>query len=507
MSFSKRVFIIFLFFQSLSVLGQYNEEKSTLDSLNSIIDSPNSQDTLVVTAYYHLARIYVFTNPDTAKIFIEKAMLISEELDYVNGMGEAYGWMGYLNAEKGNIPEAIDYNLKSLMIAEKLGSEENYPVILNNLGMLHQDLLDHDQAIIYFNECAEINKRLGKNKSLATNYNNLGSAFRFKEDYTKSLEYYNLALGIRKEIDDQKGISFCFSNMGSVYELMGQEEKALNYYDKSIELRRQLKVKKGLSVSLYKSANIYQKRGEINKAKLLAIESNAIAKKYKYTYEIKESSKVLYLIYKAENQLKKALEYHEIYTILHDSLNSSDNQKAVISSKFRFEYNKKKLVDSLENQKLFIENELLNQDNQIHQSKIKMVSLWLVISVLGILLLIGFLIFINKTNKAKMEAIISETKLRLNETLAEQVEIEPELSKKALPDINLVLKDKLTNREQEILDLLAFGYSNREIGEQLFVSVNTIKTHILSLYNKLDVKNRTQAAIKGSLLKLKDESV
>ncbi|MFK8039331.1 MAG: response regulator transcription factor, partial [Crocinitomicaceae bacterium] len=75
---------------------------------------------------------------------------------------------------------------------------------------------------------------------------------------------------------------------------------------------------------------------------------------------------------------------------------------------------------------------------------------------------------------------------------------------KSSSGLNIVLHDKLSSREQEILDLLALGLSNKEIGEQLFVSVNTVKTHILSLYNKLDVKNRTQAAIKGNLLKIQE---
>ncbi len=51
----------------------------------------------------------------------------------------------------------------------------------------------------------------------------------------------------------------------------------------------------------------------------------------------------------------------------------------------------------------------------------------------------------------------------------------------------------ITPRELEILGALAAGYSNREIGERLFVSENTVKTHTARLFDKLSAKRRTQA--------------
>jgi DNA-binding CsgD family transcriptional regulator len=51
----------------------------------------------------------------------------------------------------------------------------------------------------------------------------------------------------------------------------------------------------------------------------------------------------------------------------------------------------------------------------------------------------------------------------------------------------------LTPRELEILGAIAGGMSNREIGEKLFVSENTVKTHSRRLFDKLGAKRRTQA--------------
>jgi two-component system, NarL family, response regulator LiaR len=60
----------------------------------------------------------------------------------------------------------------------------------------------------------------------------------------------------------------------------------------------------------------------------------------------------------------------------------------------------------------------------------------------------------------------------------------------------------ITQREHEVLMLIAAGLSNREIAEKLFVSENTVKTHSARLFEKMDVRRRTQAVQKAKELRL-----
>ncbi|WP_071517393.1 response regulator transcription factor [Geitlerinema sp. PCC 9228] len=53
----------------------------------------------------------------------------------------------------------------------------------------------------------------------------------------------------------------------------------------------------------------------------------------------------------------------------------------------------------------------------------------------------------------------------------------------------------LTPREREVLRLIAQGYSNREIASQLYISERTVKNHVNSILHRLDLRDRTQAAI------------
>ena len=55
----------------------------------------------------------------------------------------------------------------------------------------------------------------------------------------------------------------------------------------------------------------------------------------------------------------------------------------------------------------------------------------------------------------------------------------------------------ISDREFEVLELLAAGRSNKEIASQLSVSPNTVKTHLAKLYSKLEVTRRTEAILKA----------
>jgi len=67
------------------------------------------------------------------------------------------------------------------------------------------------------------------------------------------------------------------------------------------------------------------------------------------------------------------------------------------------------------------------------------------------------------------------------------------------------LVDPLSKRELEILALIANGLKNKEIAEQLYISLNTVLYHIKNIYNKLGVKKRTLAIIKARELNLLPE--
>jgi len=64
------------------------------------------------------------------------------------------------------------------------------------------------------------------------------------------------------------------------------------------------------------------------------------------------------------------------------------------------------------------------------------------------------------------------------------------------------LVEPLTERELEVLRLIAAGLSNSDIADELFIAVSTVKSHVNHIYGKLDVDNRVQAINRARALEL-----
>lgn len=109
------------------------------------------------------------------------------------------------------------------------------------------------------------------------------------------------------------------------------------------------------------------------------------------------------------------------------------------------------------------------------------------------LIAVFFLLFgiwvANKVTKPKEKTIIIEKEVRVS-------------NENFILNENELQERKISKRELEVLTLMAEGLSNQEIAERLFVSLNTIKTHSAKLFEKLEVKRRTQAIETGKKLLL-----
>ncbi len=95
-----------------------------------------------------------------------------------------------------------------------------------------------------------------------------------------------------------------------------------------------------------------------------------------------------------------------------------------------------------------------------------------------------------KLGKSKKETIVIEKEVHITAQAAFKRN-ETELEKLGI-----------SKRELEVLELMGKGLSNAEIAEHLFVSPNTIKTHSSKIFEKLDVKRRTQAVEKARQLNI-----
>ncbi len=103
--------------------------------------------------------------------------------------------------------------------------------------------------------------------------------------------------------------------------------------------------------------------------------------------------------------------------------------------------------------------------------------------------------------KPKVQTIVIEKEVKVEVEVEVEVQVEVPKEPFVLNEAEIE-KLGLSKRELEVLDKMSQGLSNQEIADGLFLSLNTVKTHSSNLFEKLDVKRRTQAVEKARKLQL-----
>ena len=127
------------------------------------------------------------------------------------------------------------------------------------------------------------------------------------------------------------------------------------------------------------------------------------------------------------------------------------------------------------------------------------------VAIYGVLIAILFAaagIWLGTRLLAPKERIVERIEHRVVDRIVEVPTPPPTIPATVAPDDTARARLGITRRELEILELVARGLSNREIGETLFVSENTVKTHCSRAFAKLDARRRTEAVQRGKELGL-----
>ncbi|MFK2826274.1 response regulator transcription factor [Bacillus sp. B190/17] len=105
----------------------------------------------------------------------------------------------------------------------------------------------------------------------------------------------------------------------------------------------------------------------------------------------------------------------------------------------------------------------------------------------------GAVSYLLKTSKA---GVIAEA---IRQTYRGETVLEPEVTGKMMKRMRqgqkAPLHEELTDREREVLLLIAQGKANQDIADELYISLKTVKTHVSNILSKLEVNDRTQAVI------------
>jgi tetratricopeptide (TPR) repeat protein len=160
----------------------------------------------------------------------------------------------------------------------------------------------------------------------------------------------------------------------------------MDYFNKALEIRKTIGDKKGAISTLVNIGRIYQVQKKPDLSKKLVHEAMDLAKEIGVNQELMASSRVLYELYKSDNDYKKALEMFELYVEMSDSIRNEESEKKIIQQQFKYDFDKKITADSVKNAEKDKVNDALRekQEAQIEAQENKQIALFLGLGLISL---------------------------------------------------------------------------------------------------------------------------
>lgn len=469
--------------------------------------------------------------------YFNEAIKIEKETGDTMGLSITLMSRGNYYRSSGNFKKAKEDIEKSIKLKRLIGDVKKATNLLNELGIICSSTGDYSQALKYYYEALDLSEKLSDDLSKAATLHNLSKLFKEQEDYEKALELAQKALSICEKLDFVYGISACSNTVALIHLHNNNHLDALANYNRSLEIMTNIGKNEQVARIKMEMANVYLALDSLDKVTVLyqeilllsdslknksviAMARIGLGKLYlaknKLTLALSEGNKGLSLmketqditglrkaeqllseVYAKRKNWKASFFHYKQYKSLDDSILNIDHQRAAIQRDARHKIRRNK--DSSD-YALLVKETRIKHLNQ--QKEIKNRTIYSILTGSLLLLIILSFWFRNymKHKQFKEAELTQEITLKMKEidllqsTLRVRSEERTALKTDILDgSINLYLSNPLSKRELEVLEELTKGSDNKQIAENLFISVNTVRTHLANIYEKLDVKNRLQA--------------
>gem|GEM_PF-68409 len=276
--------------------------------------------------------------------YLVKGLKMQEEILDKGGIATSLNNIALIYNQLGDIPKALEYNLRSLKVREEIGEKGGIAMSLNNIAGIYRRQGDTPRTMEYLLGSLKLFEEIGDKKGITELLNNIGKIYEQQGDIPKALEYHGRSLKMREEIGDKKGIATSLNNIGAIYNDQGDIPKALEYYGRSLEIREEIGDKEGIANSICNIGTIHLKQGDYSRAETYLSRSMNMSRELGYPENIRNAAENLSKLYKETNRHELALENHELFIQMRDSINNIETQKATIKQQTKYEFEKKELA-------------------------------------------------------------------------------------------------------------------------------------------------------------------
>ena len=346
---------------------------------------------------------------DEAISYLKKAYTIAEADGNAQRVAYSLNNLGTIFMDQGNYPLALDNLKKSLLIDEKIGDSLGIANHLSNIGEVYTAQKNYDTAMHFFNQSLEMHSRINRKQGVSKVLNMIGNLLMKKNDYNNALDHFLKSLSIAEEIEAANDTPYILNNIGSVYLELKDYSTAKQFFEKAKKIGLANESKLAVCDTYIGLARTFTNLEDYKTALDYGLKAKEISGNYGFFDSQKESSEVLFKVYKAMGNYKKALESHQQYKTLNDSLFNKANVEKI--AQLEYEYRYKQALDSANIRELKLTKTVLSTSQDLAKSRQN--YLWAVIGILVISILLSSVVFYQKlkTIKIKNQNIVTEQKL------------------------------------------------------------------------------------------------
>lgn len=261
------LFAVFLNIYNLSIPAV--AQTGNADSVRQLLAQHPKKDTTRVGLLLHLAQEYNNKSTDSLYKYTQRALVLSEQLDFSKGIANAYESMGMGYFSESKYDTALSWYDKAIAVAKK-----------------HQLQL-----------------------TLGSIFNNIGNVYLRRTEYEQAIGCYDSARALAIAVSDTVLLAKVSSNIAIVYYKMGNYAQALIGYLKSLELYRQQQVWIDAQYSMLNISNVYYRLGDYGKALKYADSCNEMVDKYGTEWSKISILTTYSMIYGKQKKYDSALAY------------------------------------------------------------------------------------------------------------------------------------------------------------------------------------------------------
>jgi len=448
-------------------------------SINYKTGIANCLNTKGVNARYQHEYLKSVRLHKEALLFYKKSWDIESRIKNLNSLGVSYR---KLNMEE----EALKYYFDALKLSENVEHTRSMAMALNGIGNAYLNQKKYDQAKTYFKLALNLELINNNEKGMGYDYSNLGEVYMYEKKYDSSFTFHMKSLKIAKKLGYKDNIAIINNTLGNMFQHKGEYEKSLTYFDKAIPVLKKFRSRRYLSNTLINKGVSYCELHQYDKAEEYIQKGLSIAKNISSKENIILGYQSLSNLFDKKYDYKNALKEYKMMTTYRDSMFNIHSDNSIVAMGIKYDSEKK----DQEIQRLHLET-------KVHKSRT--IIDFLIIGLLVILVL--FFVFYNRLRLKTKQLQIDEMRNNIEEYLGQISRLENgDCDKKNVNIDQNIEKYGLSIRETEVLMLIAQGMKNQEIADKIFVSLSTVKTHTKNIFEKLDVRNRIEAARKAKAL-------